>query len=47
MSAPIEPIRLGTGRRPGVEATVLTPPSAGRRDALLAYGELLANFVAL
>lgn len=46
MSTPTEPIRLNAGRGQNAEATVLSRPTSGGRDALMAYGELLANFVA-
>lgn len=46
MSAPIEPIRLRAEPRPGGEPAVVAASLPRRRDALLAYGELLANFVA-
>jgi len=46
MSAPTEPIRLRAERRPRGEPAAVATPLPGRRDELLAYGELLANFVA-
>jgi ABC-2 type transport system permease protein len=46
VSTPPEPIRLRSVPRPGGEPAVAAPAVPGRRDALLAYGELLANFVA-